>query len=461
MNEIKEGIGNIKKIVNAKVLSSDKNYRMNLFAFLYASSGRYLINNTLSREVVELTKEEWTAIGIMNKTSVDYKYIVKNGLMELAQKRYIVETDYDEVKQYKQVLFLLKTMAGKKKGLRTYTILPTTGCNARCVYCYEEGYAVKTMTEETANRLVNFICETRHDDMIKLRWFGGEPLAGAHIIRHICSALKERKVSFKSDMVTNASLLTKELAHEAKELWNLKKVQVSLDGARDDYMFRKNYYDPGKYNYDVVMKAIHYLSDEGIKVSLRINVDFDNIRNIDGFLREIKSEFCDMDNITLYLAPLFQEQQGTRCIELYKEIFRLTDLQKELDIPRKVKEYGKSDRLRLNFCMADSMDKSIVITPDGIFNNCEHLPETQTWGNIFEGVTDKKRFEELSRQPEIDDKCRKCTFLPVCTPYYKTGCPSWFDKCYEYNCLKTERFLHNLLKGENTEWMDDEQDEDD
>lgn len=122
-------------------------------------------------------------------------------------------------------------MSGNKKGLASYVILPTTGCNARCVYCYEEGYAVKTMTSETADRLVDFICETRYDDTVKLRWFGGEPLANAKIISYICKGLQERGVPYKSSMVTNASLLTKELAHEAKELWHLERVQVSLDGA--------------------------------------------------------------------------------------------------------------------------------------------------------------------------------------------------------------------------------------
>ena len=191
-------------------------------------------------------------------------------------------------------------------------------------------------------------------------------------------------------MVTNASLLTKELAHEAKEQWNLKRVQVSLDGAREDYTPRKNYYNPEKHNYDVVMKAIHYLADEGIKVNLRCNFDWENIES-------------------------------------------------------------------MNYCMAGSMDKSIVITPNGMFNNCEHLPENNTWGNIFDGVTDEDRFRELSAAVKVDEKCAKCPFLPQCTPFYKYGCPGWFEKCYEYHCMRTEYAMHNLLKGVNTEAEDDDE----
>lgn len=167
-------------------------------------------------------------------------------------------------------------------------------------------------------------------------------------------------------MVTNASLMTKELAHEAKELWHLEKVQVSLDGAREDYTTRKNYYDPARYHYDVVMQAIHALADEGIRVQLRVNVDLGNIERIPGFLHEIKSEFGDMENITLYFAALIQAMQSDRCVELFGKMFEMRDLAAELGIPQTGKG-SKKQGLQLNYCMADNMDKSIVIMPDGRF----------------------------------------------------------------------------------------------
>ena len=456
MNEIKNGDSRVTKIVYKKKLNNEAEYRLSLFTYLYFESDRYLIRNTLTFEITELNEQEWNAVQQIKGKSVSYGFIAENGLEQLAMSRYIVESDYDEIKQYQQTIFLLKTMAGNKNGLSGYTILPTTGCNARCIYCYEEGYAVKTMTTETADRLVDFICETRYNDTVKLKWFGGEPLANAGIIRYICNALQARGVAFKSSMVTNASLLTKKLAHEAKELWHLEKVQVSLDGAKEDYTPRKNYYNPEKHNYDVVMKAIHYLADEGIKINLRVNVDLDNIDRIPVFLQGIKDEFGEYQNISLYIAPLFQEQHGVRCIELYKRIFELTELQNQLGINKNSKGEHNAVRLRINFCMADSIGKCVVITPDGVFNNCEHLPEAQTWGNIFDGVTDQDKYNELSAAPKVDEQCAKCPFLPECTPFYKNGCPGWFEKCYEYHCMKSEHEMHGLLKGVKTEEDDDE-----
>ena len=446
MQTIKSGDDRTVKIIGRKSLDKDSDYRLSLFTYMYSENNIYIIQNTLTFEITELTSAEWEALQKIKNATATGSYIAENGLEPLVAKHYIVKNKNNDTAQYQQICFLLKTMLGRKKGYSTYVIFPTTSCNARCVYCYEEGYPVKTMSVETALHLVDFICETRHDGEVKLRWFGGEPLSAKNIITQICTELHNRGISYKSTMITNASLMTKELAHEAKELWHLNKVQISLDGTKEDYAIRKNYYSPDRYNYDVVMQAVHFLADEGIKVKLRVNVDFGNIAGIEGFLNDIKAEFGDMNNISLYLAPLYQVQKSDECLMLYKEIFRLTDYQKEIGIPYTSSD-NETSHLRANHCMADIPDKSIVITPEGIFNNCEHLPEFNTWGNIFDGVTNADRYKELCAQSAIDTQCAKCPFLPECTPFYKNGCPGWFEKCYEYHCMRTEHMLHELLKS--------------
>ena len=216
----------------------------------------------------------------------------------------------------------------------------------------------------------------------------------------------------------------------------------------------------GKHNYDVVMKAIHYLADEGIKVNMRVNFDWENIDRLSMFFREIKAEFGNNDNISLYIAPLFQVQHTDSITDLYRRMFELEDEMKSLGLTKSARDH-ETVRIRVNYCMADGMDNCIVITPDGVFNNCEHLPESQTWGNIFDGVTDKAKLDELKKPVPIHKMCAKCSFLPQCTPFYKNGCPGWFEKCCEYHCIKTEHELHNLLQGHSTGSIeDDEEDQD-
>ena len=445
MKKLKNGDNRITKLTKCKSIKNNATLRLSEFVYMFCCDNQHIVKNTFTGEVVRLNEREWDSFSYMKDNIVDYNYLLDNGLLDFAVSRYIVEKDYDEAEKYKQTVTILKMMSKNKPGLRTYTIFPTTGCNARCVYCYEQGYQIRTMTRDTADRLIDFICETRHEDEITLSWFGGEPMAAHETISYICQSLADRGIPYKSRMITNASLFTKDLARKAKSLWNLKKVQVSLDGDRADYEIRKNYYAPDRHNYDTVMKAIHYLANEGIKVSLRVNFDWENLSRLKGFLDEIKAEFGDMENISLHLAMIYQEQHKDTCVDLYRKMFELNKYINDIGIPQGSKS-GKGIKLKLNSCMADSMDKSIVIDPDGNFYNCEHLPENNTWGNIFDGITDKARFDELSKPADIDEKCRHCCFLPQCTPFYKRGCPGWFEYCCEYNCLKTEYSLQNLIK---------------
>lgn len=450
MEIIKKGDKKVIGIISKKNISDDVLYRASGFVYPYAENGVYLLRNTLTGQVARLSENEWMAFEQLTKKTVEFSFITENGLEELARLRFIVENDYSEVVQYKQVIDILNMMARKKPGLKTYTILPTTGCNARCIYCYEQGIKTVTMTKETADRLIEYICETHCDDEIKLSWFGGEPLLGHETISYICRALRDRGVPFRSEMVTNATLTTKEMVHTAKALWNLKKMQISLDGMPEDYEKKKNYYLPEKHNHEVVIKAIHYFADEGIEIQFRVNFDRENISRMKNYLDFLKAEFGEYENISVYLGLLIQEKHSDKCVELYREMFELQKYMRQIGLRQGSKEKQKL-RIRMNYCMADSMDSSIIIDPQGNFYHCEHLPENLSWGNIFDGCKDTELFERLKTTAEIDEKCKSCAFLPYCTPFYKQGCPGWFDHCDKYMAMKTEYSLSNIISSLNKE----------
>ena len=423
-----------------------QNYRLSLYAWPHAFGDRRLLLHTMTREVLELTAAEWAALSRFRDAPGPYERLVQSGLRTLAEKRYLVEEDCDEARMYAQTLFLLKTMQGRKSGNSGYTILPTTGCNARCVYCYEAGMAVRTMTEATADRLADFICETKREGPAKLRWFGGEPLVASSVIRRVCAALERRGVDFDSGMVTNASLLTPDLVREARERWHLGEVQVSLDGAREDYALRKRYAQPDKYNYDGVMLAIRDLAELDIRVRLRVNVDADNLRRLDGFLEEMAGRFGGMHAVSLYLAPLFQAQAGDDCAALLQAVFALRGKIRALGLAPADGGQKKS-ALRLRHCMADDMENSVVVSPEGLLYSCEHLPGQKPWGNIFDGVTDPALYASAHSPREIDPQCAVCPFLPRCTPFYRRGCPDWSPSCQLWARLETEEELRRLLRG--------------
>ncbi len=454
MKILKQGDSRVAKIINKKNLDKDKQFRLSRFVYPFSESGRHLVYSTFTKEAVELTDSEWQALRQIKAAPVSYDFVAENELEQLAVSRYIVEENYDEIEQYKSVVFVLKTIARTKPGYSSYIIWPTSGCNARCIYCFEEGFRSRTMTTQTADRVIEFIKQTKQSGKIQIKWFGGEPLLGHKLISYMCRKLRENDIDFESTMITNCSLVTEELAKEISELWNMKRIQVSLDGDKDDYEKRKRYYAPDKYNYETVIKGIRFLAAQGLKINLRCNVDSNNIDGLAAFVDQLKADIGNIENINLYLSPLFGVDKCRPSDELFAKMSDLTEYCRSIGLVKTI--HNTDTKLKVNYCMADSMDKTIGIGPDGEFNNCDSLLEQNVWGNIFDGITDQKRFKELKSPVDIDEKCQSCCFLPKCTPFYRQRCPLNLEDCFEFHSMKTESYLRTVLKGV-TETDDDDE----
>lgn len=87
-----------------------------------------------------------------------------------------------------------------------FQILPTTACNARCWYCYEEGFAKQSMTDECIEAIPGFIGSYMEMvDDVHVTWFGGEPLLGFDAMCKLSDALvascEAAGVGYTSDRV--------------------------------------------------------------------------------------------------------------------------------------------------------------------------------------------------------------------------------------------------------------------
>ena len=448
METISKGDSRVVSIIDWKSCNREARYRLSDFCVSLSENGVNLIKNTLSCEILRLSDAEWKALEEIRKHHVDFGFIEANGLEELVRMRLLVEEDSNDAELYTHTLTILRMMESKKKGYNAYTILPTTDCNARCTYCFEEGCTRKTMSRETAQRLVEFICETHCDKEIQLDWSGGEPLLAHETISFICKSLAERQVPFYSSLTTNATLVNAELVKEMKEVWKLNIVKVSLDGEMQDYAARKRYIQPEKYTYDGVIRAIHLLAGSGMGVKLSINFDHENIGRLESFLEKLDKEFGSYKNVNYNFTLLNHERNSVASSELLKQSFDIITAF-ESHPGNKLRQYylaPESDKMKLHVCTADNLDASIIISPDGSFHNCGYNFQTLSWGNIFDGVTNQALLEKLRAPAAIDNECRHCPFLPECTPFYKRHCPICFDWCRENKTLFEKEKLHRLIK---------------
>ena len=165
MKTVKEGDSRVISIIGRKKADLSRDYRLNTYSYCLSENGHHLIKSTMTGEIAELTDLEWSLLDPAVNPSVPGSVIADNGLERLLENCMFVYKDEDDYERYALAVKLLKSL-DKKKCVRTYTILPTTGCNARCVYCYEEGMKAVNMSDDTADRVVEFVLKTKREKEI-------------------------------------------------------------------------------------------------------------------------------------------------------------------------------------------------------------------------------------------------------------------------------------------------------
>ena len=336
----------------------------------------------------------------------------------LVENWFAVPLSHDDRRLAMEVRAVGRMLEKPVRSLKSYTILTTTDCNARCFYCYEKGRSRIPMSDDTAVATVKYIIRNSPDGKVHLRWFGGEPLYNKRVITLICSQLKDAGLEFRSSMVSNGLLFDEETVREAIEDWNLKKVQITLDGTEQIYNRVKNYVDPLGNPFRRVIENIHLLLDAKVRVNIRLNIDRYNADDLFVLVDQLSEAFGDNPLLRVYSHSLFEacapgaavRHSDTQRKDLAEKQLRLQERLRESGLSRPGK-FGHS--LKLNRCMADN-DGSVVILPDGHIGKCEHFSDSEWFGHISEDSRDEaviKSFKEL--WPELD-ACAECPFYPDC-----------------------------------------------
>lgn len=410
MTIIKEGDSGTKKAWGRQT-PRNVVYRKFRYVIETACGDDLLLHNTVTGEIVQIGGEERTAWEQLPCQPTE-------SLAELLSRHYLVPEATDDAKAVNNLRTLLKKLS-RRRAITDYTILPTTGCNARCFYCYENDYPHLPMTKETAEQLVQYICQhCGKERSVKLNWFGGEPMLGRNIIDFICTRLREEGIAYTSKMVSNGYLFTPELAKTAKMDWNLKKIQITLDGTEDVYNKTKAYVGVTGSPYRRVLANIRLLLSEGICVTVRMNLGQHNAEDLERLIEELAAAFASFDNFSCYVHELFDSDGFTPVTHSVEEWSALKNQRAAL-LSRiaalglaSPKTSEKTASLRTFYCMADA-PSAVTVNPLGGLGRCEHFAYAHLIGDLAEGIIDKAE-EGYWLNASYQDKCSLCVLYPEC-----------------------------------------------
>lgn len=415
-----------------------------------------LLFNGLSRELILLENEEAEFLNCSD--------ISQNQISVHLRKGWFLIPENVSGKQYcDQMRITAKSIKQLKDNncYKSFTIMTTLECNARCFYCFERDRIKPRMSPKTAEDVAEFVLShSNPNEKITLMWFGGEPLYNFEAIEIICNRLKSANREYISRIITNGYLADTYITAETNDLLCLKSVQITLDGTEDIYNRSKNYiYTDCISPFKKVIENIESLLKQEIKVVVRLNLGVHNAADLYKLVDFLKENFGSNKFFSIYTHRLLDYNSDGEQVYNDEKSRTLTNLFIDFDTYIINNNLSRPQILRkeyvINNCMGDSSD-TVVITPEGKLTKCEHFSDREIIGDIYSDNLDTKLISDWKElQPSLDI-CNDCPAYMDCIRLKK--CPDISPKC---NIHEKEEKIHQLkLKILNTynKWKDNNKD---
>lgn len=400
-----------------------------IYTHIFEHKNCYYLYNSQHNLFVEITKSLYETL--YNR---DYSKLPKDDITYLTNKDIIV----DEREKYvywgeTKLKFLASSVNEDHLGL---IIVPTTGCNFNCSYCFEKKENPQTMSIKIEDGIISFINEHKNAKSLDLTWYGGEPLLAFDNITSLFNKIRQNTdiVIEKHSIITNGYLINDRVI-SFMEKSRINKVQITLDGSRINHNRLRFLRGSKRPTFDIIMENIVKTARRlpQTKISVRVNLN----RNNESDFTEIYKYFCEevgLKNISVY-PGFIREDRADGNSMCYNTIGGKDTI--------RFYEQLKSDGVNVNFfpqkapkgCMINQLN-SYIIGPKGELYKCwnDVGNKSKIIGSIQEKEL-KNRALYYNYLHEVsfltDKRCKDCLLFPICSG----GC-GWY------------RFRNNFEKGE-------------
>jgi uncharacterized protein len=237
----------------------------------------------------------------------------------LKDKRFLYDSEQEEQALIRNLYGSFSDALLTSNPTRQYQILLTYDCNLCCRYCFQKRVRSKAvMTPVQLETVLSLIAEIEgehstearernlHTQVPLLSIVGGEPLLDNDQCRSLISTiiLFARSHGFSYAFTTNGVNLERFLNLFAKADYFPRDVQVTVDGTKEIHDRRRPKRDRGG-SFDDIIAGVEAALRASMHVSLRVNVDAQNINSIEGLAAVIIArEWHTKPHFYAYLAPV-------------------------------------------------------------------------------------------------------------------------------------------------------------
>lgn len=297
-------------------------------------------------------------------------------------------------------------------------IFPIYICNFKCKYCLhamsneelqEKGFRKETMSFETYKKAIDDI--KQYDSKLKALIFAGhgEPLLHKDICKMVKYA-KDNDVADRIEIVTNASLISKEMADGLIEA-GVDRLKISIQGTNSE-----KYKDVSQYdlNYDEFLSNLKYFYDNKKHTQVYVKIIDIALEGKD-----------DEEKFKAMFGPVADDVNIEYAIPFIKE----------LDDSVYNKEFDKCKQGNIKKSQICSMPFYMqVVAPSGDILPCCSTDVPIVLGNIhknsikeiWEGKTENNFLKLMLKDKNLNPTCKAC-----CVPDYGLQAGDYLDDCRE------------------------------
>lgn len=425
------------------------------------SDNTVLLYSTFSTSLIELDQNIYEEV-FVNANFENYK----DDVQALYEMGFLISSDEDEVKFLENLR--MKTLEANESMPSYYIVCPTTGCNARCYYCFEKGAVQKRMDKKTATAVAKYILEHHDPENLVIQWFGGEPLLEVETISCIIDYLHLHGVNFDSKIITNGYLLSDEVVEFAVNKWNVRIIQITIDALYEEYNRIKDYTYQNVNSFEIVMENIQRCLEAEICIRIRVNfnpLECDKaIKTVD----YLKKRFGNDENFFVYLAPIDSDNIPPISNEFdsanQHPLITLLDAEKNFcsfgNYDKRVESESKYEDILRKYYLTPiptscygGCESSLTIDSSGNIFNCHRMLGRKEYssGSVFSGRV-MNNIAKMYADPIIkDDDCNRCNLLPLC----QGGCKyRAFTYGKEHACTIVKGAIKELIKRAAMEMSD-------
>ncbi|MBS3874132.1 MAG: radical SAM protein [Firmicutes bacterium] len=410
-----------------------------------------LIYNTLTKAAHLLSRPQFE--GLCNYLDGIEAQDAGLNISDLKEDMIVVDNNTDEDLVFEHLYNQKKFRADDLKLI----VAPTTNCNLRCLYCFEENIAKTNMEANVEKQIPVFLKENYLEGIrhATVTLHGGEPLLFPSLTFRIMDSLNslfmDRHVKYRYNMVTNGTTLSRDNANKLVKR-GLEFVQITIDGCKEYHDLRRIDVN-GRGTFDKIVKNIQETIDVIPNIAIRISVDKHN-HNLDQMKNLIDYLSCTgiKDKLSeIYFSPIVETTDCNKHSSQYAFGFEhASETLNMLSDWLAQQGIRPLDESNYSPCWAHS-NNSIIINADGALYKCISLIGRKNYsvGDVFSGLNmNYVHFVNVNRWKA----CLKegCPYVPICAGSCHFDSVVQFDSIMRRSCRKTlieGHWMHILKKG--------------